>query len=92
MSNATFDSRQESFTILKWMLRIRVPEGDLPMAPGIYPLLQGVTVFNKANSNDPTITDLATDIFYDVWMWIGSKGFQNYNFSKNSVTYLCRLG
>lgn len=66
MSNTTFDSRQESFTILKWVFQIRVPKGGFAMTPGIYPLLQGIVVFNKANSNNPTITDLATNIFYDV--------------------------
>jgi hypothetical protein len=75
MSNATFDSRQESFTILKRILRIRIPEGDLSMTPGIYSFLQGVAVFDEANSNDPTITDLATDVFCDVWMRMGPEGF-----------------
>jgi hypothetical protein len=39
MSNATFDFKQESFIILKWMLQIRVLKGDLPIALRIYPLL-----------------------------------------------------
>jgi hypothetical protein len=92
MSNATFDSRQESFTTSKWTLDFYVVETSFAAMTRIKPLVRCFSIFDQANSNDTTAMDLATNIFRDVWMRMDSKGLPNINLFESFVGYLCRLG